>query len=109
MKALLTSSAVCESLHISRATLSRMVKAGEIPYVLRLQGRKKKMVLFDEGALEKWLSMRARGPLSPASRQTRIPMVNEVVTQNEKLSNLANLNGNHRFEEPVAASIEHAQ
>jgi excisionase family DNA binding protein len=60
MEPTLNSKRVCELLGISRATLSRMVRAGEIPYILRRQGKRKRMVMFNEALLERWLTSRTR-------------------------------------------------
>lgn len=60
MEPILNSQRVCELLGISRATLSRMVQAGEIPYILRRQGKRKKMVMFNEALLERWVASRTR-------------------------------------------------
>lgn len=103
MKPLLDSKKVCELLGgISAATLSRMVKAGEIPYVLIRSGRRKKKVLFDEDVLTRWIASRSRGP----GRSNRpIQMVNKManteISSANGLSSEKNL-GAHRFDEPVA-------
>jgi len=60
MEPILNSKRVYELLGISRATLSRMVQAGEIPYILRRRGKRKKMVMFNKALLVRWVASRTR-------------------------------------------------
>src|SRR5204863_9811307 len=77
MKPLLNSKNVCDVLGISAATLSRMVKAKTIPFILISAGKRKSLVRFDEEVLQRWIASRTRG----ATRTGRpLPMVDEVVT-----------------------------
>lgn len=66
MKPLLNSKAVCQILDIKPATLSRMVHANKIPFVLLGAGKKKLTVRFREEELENWLTRRSRGPVPKA-------------------------------------------
>jgi excisionase family DNA binding protein len=75
MKPLLDSKAVCEILGIKPPTLSRMVHANKIPYVLLGTGKKKLTVRFREAELEVWLDRRSRGAL-PKTKHGAI-MANE--------------------------------
>jgi excisionase family DNA binding protein len=61
LKPLLNSKAVCAILDIKPPTLSRMVHANKIPYVLLGIGKKKMTVRFREDELEAWLNRRSRG------------------------------------------------
>ena len=108
MKALLTPSQVCILLQISKATLSRMVKAGEIPYVLRRQGKRKKMVGFEEDILEKWVAVHRRGSQSLSRSKSAISLVNVVATSAKDSSNSADFQDEHRFEQPAVDAREHA-
>jgi excisionase family DNA binding protein len=70
MKPLLTCSKVCELLEISPATLSRMIRKNQIPFILLAQGKTKKSVRFSEADLERWLERRSRGPVPPKRIET---------------------------------------
>jgi hypothetical protein len=71
MKPLLNSKAVCEILDIKRATLSRMVHAGKIPYVLLGTGRKKLTVSFEEELSGGWTEDCQDRHLRPMGRSGR--------------------------------------
>jgi excisionase family DNA binding protein len=64
IKPLLNSTTVCQVLGISPATLSRMVRANRIPFVLIGTGKKKINVRFREEELEAWLTRRSRGAVA---------------------------------------------
>src|SRR5512142_3249349 len=68
MKALLTCGEVCQLLHVSPATLSRMVASNRIPYVLMSSGKTKKTVRFSEAELERWIERRSRGAVPPVKQ-----------------------------------------
>jgi hypothetical protein len=102
MKPLLNSKTVCELLGgISPATLSRMISAGEIPYVLLRAGKRKKRVAFDEAVLEKWIISRSRGPRR-FNRQMQV--AHKVATEPQNLANPLNLFNGHQSEEPAPQS-----
>jgi len=62
MTPLLDSKAVCGLLRVSPATLSRLVRANKIPYVLLGTGKTKLNVRFREEEIEAWIVRRSRGP-----------------------------------------------
>ena len=100
MKPLLKPKEVCQLLGgISPATLSRMVKNQEIPYVLIRAGRRKKRVGFDEDVLERWKQSRSRGP---GRSNRRIQVVNAVATETKSAANVLNSLNGHRSQEPAA-------
>jgi hypothetical protein len=103
MRPLINSKKVRELLGgISQATLDRMIKAEEIPFVLLRQGttrRRKKTVAFDEDVIERWIISKSRGPGRP--RRTK-QMVTDVATQTDSDAKSLNSNGAHRFEKPEA-------
>ena len=55
MAKLLTPKAVCEKIALSRATLDRLVKAGEFPAPIRLTERR---LAYNAEAVELWISER---------------------------------------------------
>jgi excisionase family DNA binding protein len=71
MKPLLNSSQVCQLLLVSPATLSRMVRANRIPFVLLGSGKTKLSVRFREEEIEAWLSRRSRGA-GPREKERKV-------------------------------------
>lgn len=61
MEQLLKPKAVCNSLGISQATLTRMIQAESIPCVILKTGARKKVVRFRERNIEAFLLSRTQG------------------------------------------------
>ena len=58
MPQLLTPKAVCEKIALSRATLDRLVNAGQFPAPIRLTERR---LAYDASAVEDWIVDRLEG------------------------------------------------
>jgi excisionase family DNA binding protein len=92
VKPLLNAKAVCALLGVSAATLSRMIHAKKIPYVLLGNGQKKLIVRFKEDELEAWIARRSRGVGGlPNAVRKLATNYNEVATENKERGQVAEI------------------
>ncbi len=105
MKPLLNQKQVATLLNVSQATVSRLVKAGGIPYIFITGGTRKQTVRFVEEQVERWITKRSRGGDRGRGRiRNRATLVGEMVDTESEESKSMNGKGNldaDRFERPA--------
>ena len=79
---LLTSENVAELLLVSKATLSRMCRSGDIPHIVLRAGKRKRVIRFRESDMERWLMSRTcTGSPSRAVKRKSGRIGNGVATE----------------------------
>jgi len=78
---LLTQKELAEILQLSRATISRMCAAGDLPHYVLRSGRRKRVIRFRLEEIEKWLAQRTHtGPGGERPKRNSARNGNELAT-----------------------------